>query len=91
MDTETDVRFQRLLEAIREAKVSAAQAKIRADCEVSPSEKFAHLILYLEEVKKLSSLENELLISYLFEVKQDMTELKAMVEAIMVSMAGRPL
>jgi hypothetical protein len=91
MDTETDGRFQCLLEAIREAKVSAAQAKIRVNLEASQSEKISLLMEYLEEVKKLQSLENELLISYLCELKQDMTELKGMVRALSVSIAGRPL
>jgi hypothetical protein len=43
----------------------------------------------LGEVKKLSSLENELLIMHLFEVKAGMDELKVKMETLRVSTAGR--
>lgn len=89
MNTENDDRFQRLLKAIREAKVSAAQAKIRVELERNAHEKVTLLLEYMEKIKELSSLENELLIQYLFEVKAGMVELKEMVKALSISTAGR--
>lgn len=81
--------FDRILEAIEAAKIRVAQAKIRVQLQGSTPEMVSYLMEYFDAVKKLSSLENELLIMYLFEVKAGMVELGTKIETLRISAAGR--